>query len=691
MRRSPDVPVHPEPPSGVPLNGPRRRRRQAVAVIGAGALSITAAAIGVSIATADPSAPRTGVRAPALYVASDGTDSRTPGGLNFSGDATGVNAANGNLIIHEIDDRIAAPNGSFDRSVFAVDRWYNSRLAARRDLGKGWTTGLGYDVRLDTTSSTQIALVAPSEHVITFPVDPTAGPFTASDDTSYTLRRDGTGWIATNASAGRDYVFDGGGNLQRIEDQGSGQSERFDYTSAGGQSRLSAVVGPDTKAHRFSFNGNGQIIEVDNPASQHGYYGYTGDLLTRATHPDGKVSDYTYNADQRLATVTRTGYGLTVSYDSQGRVSSFTETKNSSTSTATLSYRAPQPGTCDPARDAQQTDVTSSAGTKSYCFDQNGDLTSGAADADFAEQTIPLGNRTWAFGDLDGDGIGDLALVDKSTGAIASRLNPGNATFPTEATIGSFGGAVKDIASGDVDAYDSDDIDGLFDTSDILARDPANTLGLRLSKGDSTTSADPGSAPHQSTWPADRALQLADVNGDGSADLWSVDPSTQELRVALGNADGFDPTSTWATVPSGVTVLLGDVDDDDDGTADLVTYNPATGAVRVGRSTGTTFGTLTTWGTGPQNADVTVGDLDGSAAKDLYFRLTSGTVSAQRATDNNTFSTTSVVLGVLPTDYAFGAVDLTGDGPASVVGTKVVGANLQIRGINVAAIQGAGS
>jgi hypothetical protein len=40
------------------------------------------------------------------------------------------------------------------------------------------------------------------------------------------------------------------------------------------------VYGPKGQASRFSFNGNGQFIEVDNPASHHGCYTYpSGDVV----------------------------------------------------------------------------------------------------------------------------------------------------------------------------------------------------------------------------------------------------------------------------------------------------------------------------------------------------------------------------------------------------------------------------
>lgn len=668
-----------------------RRRRVPVSV--AAMVMVIAVAAGLAtLATADPPLGSLGVRSTALYVGSDGGDSRAGTGPDFTTTATGVNAGDGNLVVHEIDDPIANADPSLGTAVFSLDRWYNSRSTASRDIGRGWTTGLGYDVRLESPSSTEAIVWAPSQHAIAFTVDSGSGPFTSPADLDYTLSREaGGGWRAHHAPSGRSYVFDAGGKLQRIEDANSGSSERFDYTSAGGQDRLSAVYGPKETATRFSFNGSGQIIEADNPSSAHGYYAYTGDRLHRATHPDGAQSDYGYDAAGRLTSIARPGYALSVAYDDQARVTSLSETVGGASSvTVTLTYRAPQPGTCDPDRDASQTDVSSTSGTSgSYCFDASGNLTAGAA-ADLPEQTIAIGNRAWALGDADGDAATDLVLVDRVTGAVSVRPGQSDGSFAAESPRGTFGAATQDIVADDVDGFESDDVDAASGTADIVARAPTAALDLRLSDGDQVGAPPSGAGPHQGTWPVGRTLGLADVDGDGSADLWAVDPSDNEVKVALGGATGFAPSTTRGTVPAGVTTLLADVDGND-GRSDLITYDPSSGAIRVGPAGTSGFAPLATRGTGPTGADVAAGDLNGQGSGDLYFRVPDGTVTARRTSMAGSISSAPIALGKLPADYALSAFDMTAAGPLSVVGTKVVGTDLKIRVIDVAAIMGTDS
>ncbi len=637
----------------------------------------------VTPGSADPPTGDVGVRSQALYVSSNGGDSRSGSGPNWAGDAVGVNAADGNLVAHEIDDPIANPVGFTGDAVFSLDRWYNSRLQTARDVGKGWVTGLGYDVRLTGLSSSNTRFYTPSQHIVLF--DTTgSGPFAATNDSGYDLTQVSGGWSLDAGPEGRTYAFDTGGKLKKITDLDSGLSERFDYTSAGGQDRLSAVYGPRETATRFSYNGNGQIIEADNPASQHGYYGYTGSKLSSATRPAGPQTIYTHDAGDRLNGATRPGYALTVTYDAQGRAATLSETRSGVTTTATFVYLAPQPGACDPARDASQTDVTSGGHTTSYCFDANGNVTAGAAEADIPEQAIDLDGRAWELGDVDSDGQMDVLLVNKLSGAVSARLGRPDHSFDPEESWGSFGGPIGALTLGDIDNFEDDDVDDTTDTEDLLGLSPGGSLTIRYSTGYRLKAGTQGGAGHQVTWPADRRLALADIDGDGQHDLWSVDPTSYDVHVALGGGDGLRDSSTWGSVSASVQALAGDLVDNDDH-RDLVTYDPATGLVRVARAGDSSFGTFATRGTGPASADAVIGDLNGEGSADLYFRQSNGVVTARRTTQAGGMGP-PIVLGTLPVTYAMSAHDLTGDGPLSVVGTRVVSDQLLIRGINVAAV-----
>lgn len=301
-----------------------------------------------------------------------------------------------------------------------------------------------------------------------------------------------------------------------------------------------------------------------------------------------------------------------------------------------------------------------------HVSEQRFTTTGSVSDTQLAEQSYALGNRVWGFGDANGDTVADLLLVDKTTGDIATRLGDGTGLFGDEAAFGSFGSTVAELASGDVDGIDAD-LEQVLAVDDIAARNTSGNLKLRLSEGD--TFAAPGSTsdPLQATWPTDRGLAVADIDGDDSADLWGVDPGDHGVRVALGWLKGFTPSANWGTVPAGVKTLIGDLDAD--GRADLVTYDATTGTIKWGKAGSSSFASLTTWDTGPTGADVAIGDIDGDGDADFVFRASGGTVTG-RLTGSSGFVSTPVPLGTIPTTYGIAIADVTGDGDEDVIGTR---------------------
>jgi hypothetical protein len=104
--------------------------------------------------------------------------------------------------------------------------------------------------------------------------------------------------------------------------------------------------------------------------------------------------------------------------------------------------------------------------------------------------------------------------------------------------------------------------------------------------GNSGTGIYPGATPF-----------LADVNGDGKADLIQYNPSWQTIPVCFSTDQGWSCENTMATYTAGLragnsgsgiypatTVLVGDVNGD--GKADLVQYNPGWESIPVCFSTG---------------------------------------------------------------------------------------------------------
>jgi hypothetical protein len=119
-------------------------------------------------------------------------------------------------------------------------------------------------------------------------------------------------------------------------------------------------------------------------------------------------------------------------------------------------------------------------------------------------------------------------------------------------------------------------------------------------------------------------VQLADVNGDGKADLVGRLRENGQWWVTLsGGTQGLGNTlwDTWSVGVTWVDVHLGDFNGD--GRADLVGRARETGQWWVGLSTGAGFrdGLWAVWSTAVTWVDVQVGDFNGDGKDDITGRV----------------------------------------------------------------------
>jgi RHS repeat-associated protein len=145
----------------------------------------------------------------------------------------------------------------------------------------------------------------------------------------------------------------------------------------------------------IAFDATGRVTQVTDLNNQTLQYTYTGNLLTRATHPGGRYLSFAYDANGYLTTVTTpSGARTTYTHNSGGDLTSSTDPTG-----ATTEYRY----------DAQHllTSVTSPRGgmtTNTY---------------DMAHRVIrqrdPLG-RLWAFGYVDGSDVGTSTVTVTAPG-----------------------------------------------------------------------------------------------------------------------------------------------------------------------------------------------------------------------------------------------------------------------------------
>jgi hypothetical protein len=134
----------------------------------------------------------------------------------------------------------------------------------------------------------------------------------------------------------------------------------------------------------------------------------------------------------------------------------------------------------------------------------------------------------------------------------------------------------------------------------------------------------------QSYNPEVMGFQLADVDGDGRPDVIYESSSTQ-LRVLLNTGTGLSADANWGTRSASYNPDLKGfklADMNGDGRADVV-YDASNASVRVIASTGTAFGVDAAWGsrTASYNPDFKgfqLADLDGDGLPDIVYEASNG-------------------------------------------------------------------
>ena len=157
-----------------------------------------------------------------------------------------------------------------------------------------------------------------------------------------------------------------------------------------------------------------------------------------------------------------------------------------------------------------------------------------------------------------------------------------------------------------------------------------------------------------------RGLAVADLNGDGYADIAALNPGNSTVGVLLGDgAGGFAAPVTYATGAGPVAIAAGDFDGD--GRVDLAVVNATAGTVGILRGTGGgAFAAGASIAIAPGATSIAVADLDQDGALDLAV----ATTAAVQVLHGNGSGGFSVVGGVAVTaaPAAIAAGDFNGDG-----------------------------
>ena len=234
-----------------------------------------------------------------------------------------------------------------------------------------------------------------------------------------------------------------------------------------------------------------------------------------------------------------------------------------------------------------------------------------------------LGNRGTVLGDVNGDSKADLVLFhhDGITNN-AFLVYPSNGQRFTDRAVwrwGLFDGGRGKLI-GDVNG------DALADL--VLLDDASVTVAKSTGSGFSANEKWWTGAFYGVTGRTYPTTLLVDVDGNGKADLVAIGP--QAVFVARSDGGRFGNVETWweGTTSEWVGVYLGDVNGD--GKADLVTAG--TNSVNAFRSTGQKFGSRETWWGNAFYANLAnlVGDIDGNSRADL-LALGGGYIGALRS------------------------------------------------------------
>src|SRR3954469_10546376 len=274
----------------------------------------------------------------------------------------------------------------------------------------------------------------------------------------------------------------------------------------------------------------------------------------------------------------------------------------------------------------------------------------GNGDGTFSEVGgFPIGSFPAAIelADLNGDGAADLVVADKDNGTVDVVLGDGNGGFLPQTNLATADTLPLSVAVGDLNG------DGKLDLVTGSAAWGDTSVSVLLGNGDGTFQEQvPYSVPG-----ASNAVALADLNGDGKADLVAGSSFTS---VLLGNGDGTFQAPDVVGY-GGYSVAIADLNGDQ--ILDLVKTQGTSVLVQLGNGDGT-FQEQTSYADGPGSFRVAVADLDGDGRPDLAVDGDYG-VQVLLGNGDGTFQPAQSFSVDLP--HAVAIADLNNDGKPDIV------------------------
>ena len=258
-------------------------------------------------------------------------------------------------------------------------------------------------------------------------------------------------------------------------------------------------------------------------------------------------------------------------------------------------------------------------------------------------------------GDFNNDGKSDIAIPQGSASKVSIFLGNGDGTFqPQVAYDTDINGQAFAAAVGDFNADGNTDLA----IANVVSGGGTATVSILLGNGDGTFQQQ---VPYAvGTIPS--SVVVADLNGDGNADLVIANRGDNSVSVLLGNGDGTFQGQTAVAVGQGPVALVAS-DLNADGNVDLIVANNGDNTVSVllGNGDGTFQGQVS-YPVGSSPLAVVVADVNGDGTPDLATSNSNdNTIGILLGNGDGTFQAqSSYAAGLLPSAVVSG--DFNGDG-----------------------------